>query len=192
MSKRIGIYIYEGAEVLDFAGPFEVFSTAARLHSLGWEVLLIAQSREAVEARGGMRVVPHSTLVNCPRLDVLLVVGGVHRDEMQKPAVLEGIRRLASGSTQLASVCTGIFILASAALVERGPVTTHWEDIDDLRTQFPALQVVDTQRWVVSEEVVSSAGISAGIDMALELVSRWLGLPAAEHTARQMDYHWRH
>lgn len=190
---NIGIYIYDQAEVLDFSGPFEVFSTAARIcdEENVFTPLLIGQQGVAIRARGGYQVQPHYSFQNHPLLDVLVVVGGVHDEEMTKPEVLSWIGQQAQQVALTASVCTGAFILASAGILTNQRVTTHWADIPDLRKQFPGLNVVEGVRWVDAGNVVSSGGISAGIDMSLYLVEKLHSRELAEKTARQMEFDWR-
>jgi len=188
---NVGIYVSDDAEVLDFAGPFEVFSTAARLdRSLGLTVFLIGESGGPVVARNGFRVLPHYTISDHPAIDVLMVAGGVHTGEMGKDGVIGWISRQAVTATWVTSVCTGAFLLARAGLLEGRRVTTHWEDLPDLEREFPALAVVGETRWVEDGNRLTSAGIAAGIDMSLYLVSRLGGAELARRTARQMDYPW--
>lgn len=189
---NIGIYIYDRAEVLDFSGPFEVFSTAARVceNDTPFNVFLVAQQLQPVVARGGYRVLPEYDFSNHPSIDLLLVVGGVHTDEMEKSDVLAWLALQATKAKWVASVCTGAFLLAQAGIITDQSVTTHWDDIADLRQQFPALNVQSDVRWVDEGRITTSAGISAGIDMSLFLVSKLHSKPLAEATARQMEYDW--
>lgn len=187
---QIGIVIYDDAEVLDFAGPYEVFATAARLcDSPPWDVALISEHAD-VRARGGFPVRSHFTFAEMPPLDVLLVSGGVHTAAMCNPALLSALRQAAGTAQWVTSVCTGAFLLAEAGLLTDQQATTHWEDIADLRERFPALRVQETVRWVEDGNRITSAGISAGIDMSLHLVERLHSRELAEKTARQMDYAW--
>ena len=190
---KIGIYIYNQAEVLDFSGPFEVFSTASRVSKdpePPFQVFLVAANEGAVIARGGFQVLPHFDFAHHPVFDVLIVAGGVYTAEIEKPAVLRWIAGCASSAQLVASVCTGVFLLAAAGVVTGQVVTTHWEDLADLGLRYPLLQVVDKVRWVDEGNIVTSAGISAGIDMSLHLVSRLHSLELAEKTARQMQFDW--
>ncbi|WP_160151599.1 DJ-1/PfpI family protein [Microbulbifer sp. ALW1] len=189
---NIGIYIYDDAEVLDFSGPFEVFSTASRLSAPAgqFKVFLIAEEARTVNARGGYPVVPHCSIDNHPALDLLIVVGGVHTNELTKPAVIDWVRRTAKNTKLVTSVCTGAFILAQAGLLTGLDVTTHWEDQQALQTTFPDLNVIANQRWVDQGKFVTSGGISAGIDMSLHLVARLASPELAKLTARQMEYEW--
>ena len=187
---NIGIYIYDQAEVLDFSGPFEVFSVANRLANLGWNIWLVAEEKSLVEARGVFQVKPHYSIQNVPELDVLIVVGGVHSDELRKTEVINWIRKTAEKTRITGSVCTGAFLLAEAGLLDGLEVTTHWEDISDLHRNYKNLQVREGIRWIEQGKLFTAAGISAGIDMSLELVSRLASAELAERTARQMEYTW--
>ncbi|WPC75832.1 DJ-1/PfpI family protein [Vibrio porteresiae] len=187
---NIGIYVYENSEVLDFSGPFEVFCTAKRLGADQWNVFTVGQTLEPISARGGFKHVPMYSFADHPPIDVLVVVGGVHHDEMDKEPVIEWIRQVAKTATWVTSVCTGAFLLARAGLLTGKRVTTHWEDIPALHDTFAELTVVPNVRWVRDGQLVTSAGISAGIDMSLWLVSELGTLTLAEETAIQMDYAW--
>lgn len=188
---NIGIYIYDDAEVLDFSGPFEVLSTANRLGNKNWNVFLVSEKPDVVQARGGFLVHGHFSFETHPNIDVLIVVGGIHTEEVKKPAVISWISNVASTSKRVASVCTGAFILAEANLLNGLTVTTHWEDIADLSATYPKLNVVSDHRWVSQGKYITSGGISAGIDMSLHLVSELSTLNLAEQTAKQMEYHWQ-
>lgn len=189
---NIAIYVYDHAEVLDFSGPFEVFSTANRLSSgaAPFNVFLVAQRKVPVLARGGYSVNPHYGLGAHPDIDLLLIAGGYHDAQVKTPEVIAWVASVAEKAECVTSVCTGAFILAEAGLLAGCEATTHWEDISALASDYPDVVVVESQRWVDSGRVVTSAGISAGIDMSLHLVSRFVGAELAEITARKMDYKW--
>lgn len=187
---NIGIYIYDQAEVLDFSGPFEVFSTAKRLGAEDLNVFMVSEHSDPVVARGGFKVLADYSLQNHPEIDLLMVVGGVHTDEMNKSNVLDWLVSVEPNAEQVVSVCTGVFLLAKAGLLKGLTVTTHWEDISDLALQFPDLNVTADQRWVTSGKFTTSGGISAGIDMSLHLISERYGLEFAKVVARQMEYNW--
>ena len=189
---NVGIYIYENAEVLDFSGPFEVFSTANRFSEPKniFNVSLVAEEENPVNARGAYKVLPHYCFNNAPEIDVLIVVGGIHTEEPQKLQVINWVSKTAKNAEIVASVCTGAFILAKTGLLSNLKVTTHWEDIDDLKKSFPDLTIVESQRWVDQGKYITSGGISAGIDMSLHLVSKLTNMELAEKTARQMEYDW--
>ncbi len=194
----VGIYVFDEVEVLDFAGPFEVFSTATRVARKLWPerppafaVSLLADRPRTVRARGGLPVVAGLGFDAQARLDVLLIPGGDVTRELVRDDVNDFIVRTARATPLTASVCTGAFLLARAGLLDGRRVTTHWEDVDELRRQYPALHVEAGAPWIDTGPVVTSAGISAGLDMSLHLVSRLKSLELAERTARQMDYAWR-
>lgn len=189
---NIGIYIYHDAEVLDFTGPFEVLSTANRLTAPNecFNVFLIAEMKGTVHARGNFPVLPHYDINDHPDLDTLIVAGGVHYPELEKPHIIDWISRIADRTDYVASVCTGAFLLAEASLLSGLKVTTHWEDIDDLRACYPALTVLPSQRWVDEGKFITSGGISAGINMSLHLVEKFKDRELAQKTAKQMDYDW--
>lgn len=189
---NIGIYIYPGAEVLDFSGPFEVFSTASRLcgDEKPFSVFLLAEQITLVAARAGYQVLPNYGIQDHPPLDVLMISGGVHTGEMANADVMAWIQRQAETVKLTATVCTGIFLLARALPSLACKVTTHWEDIPALKQMFKQLEVVEGVRWVDEGKVVSSGGISAGIDMSLYLVSKLHSVDLAQRTARQMEFAW--
>lgn len=194
---KIGIYIYDEVEALDFAGPYEVFTTAARVKARMepntqklFDVFLIAENEAMVSARADFNVQPHYTIQNHPNMDVLIVPGGIHIRELEKPNVIEWIAKTSANTTLTASVCTGAFLLAKAGILRDQSCTTHWEDIPDLRSMFPMLDVKENVPWVDNGRIVTSAGISAGIEMALHLVTKLAGKELAVKTARQMQYTW--
>ena len=199
MTSVVGIYMFDGVEVLDFAGPFEVFWTAARLAARQQQPgqppppppTLIADRARTVQARGGLSIVCGASLAEHPPPDVLIVPGGVVDAELARADVVAWIARTAPATRITASVCTGAFLLAKAGLLDGRRATTHWEDVDELRRRFPRVAVEAGPAWIDEDRIVTSAGISAGIDMSLHLVSRLAGEPLARATARQMDYHWR-
>jgi transcriptional regulator GlxA family with amidase domain len=189
---NVGIYIYDNAEVLDFSGPFEVFSTASRLTLPAgfFNVFLIGETGQPVFARGGYSINPAYGFLDAPDIDLLIVVGGVHLQEMQKRNVLDWIALKANSAKLVASVCTGAFLLAEAGVLKQHNVTTHWEDISDLRAGYPNLQVHESRRWVDEGDIITSGGISAGIDMSLHIVSKLHSIELAEKTAKQMEFDW--
>ena len=195
MTRTVGIYIFKDVEVLDFAGPYEVFSTASRVYQrshpqeeIPYSVQLIAAESGAIEARGGMKLLPDFHYSQCPRIDILIVPGGLIERESERDELFGWIRSLSQAAEIIASVCTGAFILAKAGLLEGLSATTHWEDIEAFSKMFPNVEVIENKRWVEEGRILTSAGISAGIDMSLHIVSMLEGKDLAELTARQMDY----
>jgi transcriptional regulator GlxA family with amidase domain len=199
MALRVLILAFDGVEALDFAGPFEVFTTASRVSqrmrpgtAAPFDVASVAHAQrgQPVQARAGLQLLANHTLADSPAAGVLIVPGGVVDAPMACPDTLRWMADQAASAKIVASVCTGAFLLAESGVVSNDSVTTHWEDIAELRERFPSLDVREGVRWVDNGRIVSSAGISAGIDMSLHLVERLAGLELAERTARQMDYEW--
>lgn len=195
----VGILIFDEVEVLDFCGPFEVFSVARQplddddgVERALYRVLTIAGRPEMVRCTGGLLVQPHHTIADHPPLDLLVVPGGrgAHR-ERENPALLAWITAQDRQTELTTSVCTGSFLLAAAGLLDGKRATTHWASIGWLREHHPAVAVVEDARFVDEGRIVTAAGISAGIDMALHVVARRNGRAAAEWTARRMEYDWR-
>lgn len=193
----VGILVFDAVEALDFAGPYEVFTTASRVFgkrhpgaAVLFEVVCISRDGQSIQARAGLRVLPEHSFANQPPCDLLVVPGGVVDATMACPHTLNWIAQTAAQAQITASVCTGAFLLAASGVIRTESVTTHWEDVADLRRQFPALTVLDGPRWIDNGSTVTSAGISAGLDMSLHLVARLAGQELAENTARQMDYRW--
>ncbi|MDT7837528.1 DJ-1/PfpI family protein [Aquabacterium sp. OR-4] len=197
-TRRVGILLYPDVEVLDAAGPFEVFTCASRMAQRAspeapppFSVHTLALAAGPVRARAGLRMLADQALAQAAPPDVWLVPGGVVDAALADAELLAQIARLAAGAEITASVCTGAFLLAAAGLLPPGtPVTTHWEDAADLARAHPRLAVDATRRYLDNGRLVTAAGISAGIDMALHLVARLAGPALAERTARQMDVVW--
>jgi transcriptional regulator GlxA family with amidase domain len=192
----IGILVFPQVEVLDFAGPFEVFSVASRIagKEIGVEspfkVSIVGSQGGVVMARHGLGVCPHVGFGTAPQFDLLVVAGGVVDQPMGDPLTLDFIRRQDQGTALTASVCTGAFMLAKLGLLDGLQATTHWDDVEGLREQYPAVEVLENVQYVDQGRIVSSAGISAGIGMSLHLVGRILGVGMARATARRMEYAW--
>ena len=149
------------------------------------------EENKVVTARAGYKVIPDYHFNNHPTIDVLIVVGGDHTDEVNKVAVIRWISQQGKDAQLVASVCTGAFLLAKAKVITTHNVTTHWEDISDLQAEYPALKVKENKRWVSDESVITSGGISAGIDMSLYLVSKLMSYSLALATAKQMEFDWK-
>lgn len=193
--KRVGIVLFENIEVLDFCGPFEVFSVTRlneerrREEPSPFEVILVAEKNNPVITTGGMKVIPDHTFESCPKLDILVVPGGWGtRKELKNPAMLNWLRIRASEAEILTSVCTGSMLLGFAGLLDGRHATTHWRSLDWMRESFPAVTVEYDKHVVEDSSVITSAGISAGIDMALKVVERYCGEAIARATAKYMEY----
>ena len=186
---RTGILIFDDAEELDFVGPYEVFTMARQLKPEFGEVLLIAERDAPVACAKGMRVLPHATTATCGKLDVLLVPGGQGtRREVDNKALLGWIADVAKTATWITSVCTGAMLLTAAGPARGKRVTTHWGFIEALRARKEASEVLEHFRYVQDGNVVTSAGVSAGIDMALWLVGQIHDVPFARAVQRAMEY----
>jgi transcriptional regulator GlxA family with amidase domain len=195
---RIGLLLYEGVDLLDAGGPYEVFLTASRLVAREggqppFEVVTISLTGGPVTAYGGMGLVPQTDVAGCGRIDVLVVPGTIDVDAaLADKELIAMVGELDATSELTASVCTGAFLLAASGVMEDKPWTTHWEDIDLLAEQLGDDEgAVRDVRWVDAGDVVTAAGLSSGIAMALHLVDRLAGRALAERTARQLDYDWQ-
>ena len=192
--RTVGIVIFDEVEVLDFCGPFEVFSVARppgqteddfRLFT----VLTVAQESRLVRCRGGLLVQPHHTIDDHPPLDILVVPGGPGtRQERCNDKLLDWIADQNSRTELTTSICTGAFLLAERGILDGRPATTHWASVEWMRDQYPAVDMRADARVIDSGHVVTSAGVSAGIDMALHVVARLHGSETAAWTARRMEY----
>ena len=194
--RSVAVLLFPGVELLDFAGPFEVFSaarTSAESRDRLMHVFTVAQSSDPVRCNNPVTVLPDYTLDECPRADVIVVPGGMGtRTAVDRPDLVDWIRGRARVAEVTTSVCTGSFLLAKAGVLDGKPATTHWASIDRMRADFPNVAVQEAVRWVDAWPVVSSAGVSAGIDMALYVLSRLYGDAVASATARGIEYdHWR-
>ncbi|MFM9107092.1 MAG: DJ-1/PfpI family protein [Chloroflexota bacterium] len=194
-ARHVGILVFEDVEVLDFCGPFEVFASAALPAAPGepephlFRASIVAERMETIRCRGGLQVVPHAAIADGAPFDIIVVPGGYGtRRERSNPAVLDWIARQHAAGALTTSVCTGAFLLAALGLLDGQAATTHWSTIDGLRELHPAIDVRDDRRIVDLGGIVTSAGVSAGIDMALHVVSRLHGEETARRTARDMEY----
>jgi transcriptional regulator GlxA family with amidase domain len=187
--------VFENVEVLDFCGPFEVF-TATRLNEekrreepSPFNVFLIAETASPVAATGGMKVIPDYDLDSCPDVDILVVPGGWGtRQELNNERLLKWIADRSRQVETLTSVCTGALLLARAGLLDGKRATTHWRSLDWMQELFPKVIVEKRQHFVEDGDLLTSAGISAGIDMSLAVVARYCGEAIARATARHMEY----
>ena len=188
--RNVGIVVFDGVEVLDFAGPYEVFSVAGEVIDPGaFNVYLIAESANTIAGRNDFRVEPHHTFADCPEPHIFLVPGGPGtRIEENRPEMVDWVSARAEAAELVLSVCTGARILAKAGLLDGLEATPHWVSIDELKEMAPAATVHDNRRFVDNGKVVTSAGVSAGIDMSLHIVARLCGEKAATETAHFMEY----
>jgi transcriptional regulator GlxA family with amidase domain len=184
----IGILLFEDAEELDFVGPWEVFTMAAKQRS-DIRALTLAERAEPVRCAKGMRVIPDASLADTPALDVVLVPGGIGtRREVDNPTVIDWLARTAPSAQWITSVCTGSLLLCEAGLARGRRVTTHWAFVETLRKRYPDTEVLERVRYVRDERLCTAAGVSAGIDMALWLAGQLWGVATARNTQRAMEY----
>ena len=198
----VGILIFDQVEVLDVAGPFEVFSVTRldeqrrqeELSSSPFRILLVSEKLGPVLAVGGLRFTPDVTIDNCPEdLDLLIVPGGLGtREEVTNINLLNWIANRSSNTRLTASVCTGSSLLGKAGLLDGREATTHWRAFDFLRQAAPNAHIRDDVRFTLVDPIFTSAGISAGIDMALRIVSHFFGTKIGQATARHMEYPYPH
>ncbi len=193
----VAIFVFDGVEVLDFAGPYEVFSRVRLTPGLDsrrsddsapYRVFTVAATAEAIAATGGLRVLPDFNFTNAPPIDLLVVPGGFGtRPLLTDLPTIAWIQGIAKSAGQVTSVCTGALLLAKAGLLTGRRATTHWGALDLLGQTDPTIQVQREAR-VVEDGIISSAGVSAGIDMAFVVVERMHGRAVADETAHYMDY----
>ncbi|MEP7292857.1 MAG: DJ-1/PfpI family protein [Chloroflexota bacterium] len=194
MPKNVAILLFDEVEVLDFAGPFEIFSVTG-LRAEGeapFNVYTVAEKSGTISARNHLVVTPHYTLDNCPPPDIFLIPGGSgSRAAMRNPAVIEWTQRQHRNTELTLSVCTGALVLATAGLLDGLQATTHYGAYDLLGELAPQATVVRGVRYVDNGKVITSAGVQAGMDMALHVVARLLGEDAARETAQYIEYEWQ-
>lgn len=191
--RRVAVLVFDDVEVLDFAGPFEVFGvTGHRRGDRPFEVFTVAERPGVVHARNALAVGPRYTFDDCPPAEILVLPGGYGtRREMHNARVTDWVRERAAGAELVLSVCTGALLLASAGLLDGLEATTHRGALDLLAETAPRTTVRRDRRIVDNGRLVLSAGISAGIDAALHVVARLLGSETARETAAYMEYEGR-
>lgn len=193
--RTIGIVLFDRAEELDWVGPFEVFTMAREASgengpASGLEVVLVSERGGVVKGAKGLRNEVDSSFADAPALDVLLVPGGIGtRDEMKNPAMLDFLRKQAEGAEWVTSVCTGSAVLEAAGLTRGRKITTHWGYLPTLReTAGEGTEVLERVRYVRDGNLLTAAGVSAGIDAALWLVGELYGVAHARITQKMMEY----
>ncbi len=201
--RNVAILIFDDVEVLDFAGPFEIFSVCG-LRNGGtrpFEVYTVAE-KPSISARNNLLLVPNYLLPDCPTPDIVLIPGGGgigpdgiafgSRREMHNAVLLQWIREQNKSAELMLSVCTGSLILAKAGLLEGLSATTHWKAVEAMQAAAPNTKLFPEKRWVDNGRIILSAGVSAGIDMSLYVISKLLGKDAADETAQYIQYdYWK-
>ncbi|MDS9996034.1 DJ-1/PfpI family protein [Bacillus atrophaeus] len=194
-SWSVGILLFDDVEVLDFAGPFEVFSVTAVTDQKGDEckpfsVKTISETGEPVKARNGLTVSPDYSIEQAPAFDILIVPGGpgARNTEIHNDRLIDWIKERSASVELLLSVCTGALLLAKAGLLDGKKATTHWASYDRLEQEFAEVEVVREEKYTDEGHIVTSGGISAGINMSFHIVRRLLGEQTAKQTAKRMEY----
>lgn len=199
MQRTVGIFIFDDVEVLDFAGPFEIFSVTG-LRDEGpapFKVSTVAE-KTLITARNGLQIVPTILLADSPQFDIILIPGGGgiradgipfgSRKEMDNPSVLDWIKHQNLTAEYVLSVCTGSMILGKTGLLDGLKATTHWKAEAGMRAAAPNTELLMAERWVDNGRIILSAGVSAGIDMSLYMVSKLLGKTSADEVAQYIQY----
>jgi len=197
MRWSVGILLFDDVEVLDFAGPFEVFSRTRTEPGLAsrrsdeeapFNVFTVAKTYDPVTASGGLTLLPRCSFIDVPPIDLLVVPGGFGtRPLLSDEETLSWIRKVAGSARLITSVCTGSLLLAKAGLLEDRRATTHWSALEQLESMDAGVTVEKDARYV-DDGIISSAGVAAGIDMAFYVVERLCGREIADETARYIDY----
>ncbi|HHY0838016.1 TPA: DJ-1/PfpI family protein [Bacillus thuringiensis] len=186
----VGIFLFNEVEVLDFAGPFEVFSVTEVNEEKPFTVYTVSENGEMITARNGLKVQPDYSIENLPPVDILIIPGGLgaRKYEIKNEIVIKWIRQQMKEVKLMTSVCTGALLLAKAGLLEGLKATTHWASIEKFKNEFQNVEVIENVKFVDEGHIITSAGISAGINMEFHIVKNLLGVHVAEDTAKRMEY----
>ncbi|UHA72211.1 DJ-1/PfpI family protein [Paenibacillus sp. 481] len=192
----VGIVLFDEVEVLDFAGPFEVFSVAAYEHHVAKDegfpfiVRTVSEAGVMISACNGLKVQPDYSFANAPHFDIVVVPGGwgAREREIHNESMIRWIQTRAPLTELMTSVCTGSLLLAKAGLLDEKRATTHWASYERFESEFPTVQVVRDVKYVDEGNLLTSGGISAGIHMSFHIVRRLLGVDIARSTAKRMEY----
>lgn len=192
-ARNVAILVFDEVEVLDFCGPFEVFSVTGRRDDLNpFNVYTVAERSGPIIARNHLSVNPRYTISECPQPDILVVPGGYGaRKEMHNTALIDWIKGCSEKAELVLSVCTGALLLAKAGLLEGLAATTHHRALELLKEVAPNTTIEGSKRFVDNGRIILSAGISAGIDMSLYVVAKLFGEEQALETTQYMEYDWK-
>ncbi|GLO64501.1 AraC family transcriptional regulator [Oceanobacillus kimchii] len=188
---KVGIFLFDDVEVLDFAGPFEVFSvTSLENEERPFQVKTVSEQDKMIYARNGLKVMADYCFKNMPKFDILIIPGGVgaREKEIHNNKAIDWITSEMKNVQIMSSVCTGALLLAKAGLLDGKKATTHWASVDRLKKEFPQVDVQQGVKYVDEESIITSAGISAGINMSFHIVRKLLGVHVALDTAKRMEY----
>ena len=190
MPKTVAIFIFDEVEVLDFAGPYEVFAVTGA-QTQAFDVFTVAETDQPVRARNGLMVLPTHSFATAPRADIVVIPGGYGtRPLLQNEGVIAWVRKMDQEAQLTLSVCTGSLLLGRAGLLDGLAATTHHLAFEELRKCAPKSEIREGARLVDNGRIVTSAGVSAGIDMSFHIVARELGQEAAQKIARYIEYPW--
>lgn len=186
----VGIFLFNEVEVLNFAGPFEVFSITKVHEEKPFTVYTVSQNGEMITARNGLKVKPDYSIEDLPPVDILIIPGGkgARENEVKNDIIINWVRQQMKEVKLMTSVCTGALLLAKAGLLEGLKATTHWASIQTFKKDFPNVEVMENVKFVDEGHIITSAGISAGINRSFHIVKNLLGVEIAEETAKSMEY----
>ena len=188
MTRTFGLVLFDDLEELDLVGPWEVLTSAA-LGDDATRCVTIAEHARPVRCAKGLRITPDHGFDDAPALDLVLVPGGMGtRREVDNPVLIDWLRKVGSECSWVTSVCTGAYLLCKAGFADGRRVTTHWAFVETLREAFPDTEVLESVRYVRDGSLVTAAGVSAGIDMALWLVGQLWSVEHARNTQRMIEY----
>ena len=190
--RNIAIFIFDDVEVLDFAGPFEVFNvTGEVINPAPFNTYTVALTEEPIKARGKLSINPHWSIDNCPSPNIILLPGGDGRRRLMKDErVLSWIARHVDNLEKLLSVCTGAFYIAQSGLLNGLSATTHHGAFPEFKETFPNITLIEDKRFVENGKIITAGGISAGIDMSLYVVEQLLGKEKLALTLKEMEWQW--
>ena len=188
--KNVGIYLFNKVELLDFAGPYEVFSTTSELndHKV-FKVFTISEDGGAIKSVNGLIVIPDYSFDNHPKIDILIIPGGEGtKNEIKKKKVMEWVNKTQGSAEIMATVCSGARIPAVLGLLDDLEATTHHSVIEDVKKLAPKVTIDHTKRFIDNGKIMTSGGISAGIDLSLHIVKKLCGEETANKTMEYMEY----
>ena len=194
-TRNVAVVLYEGVEVLDFSGPAEVFAAAAGFAGLAddrpaFRTYTMGATKDPITSQGFVKIVPEFSIEDAPKPDVLVLPGGSSGRLTNDPKFMAWVATAMRDAEVTLTVCTGAFVAAKAGALDGKTATTWYDAIERLRQAAPKTTVQEGRRLVDNGNVVTTAGVSAGIDGALHVVARLVGRSAADRTARYMEYHW--
>jgi len=189
--RDVAILLFEGVQIIDYTGPYEVFGHAWTSDGPAFRMYTVAEKPGPITTNMGMSVNPRYTFADAPKPDILILPGGGVPPHLENPAVMAWVKESAKDAEVVLSVCNGAFFLAKAGLLDGLEATTFAGLIDELRTAAPKARIVEDQRWVDNGKIVTTAGLSSGIDGSLHVIEKLLGRGYAQRAALGMEYNWQ-